>query len=707
MASDGVQSHQASQWWAKRSQLSALLHREWRRHGRILRGRWRRLHDESQYHKRGYVHRRQRYDCRNGSIAFVGQVANPRLSPGQPVTYTTTNAGAGGGTVFGQGSYNNGGPFHVGNKVDKHNNGFDADGNPINSLHIDTGANFYKNQVEDGPLRFEETYQQGQDAPIVVPVHLGWTGQDWAWWSTSYFYNPDPTPTPKPYPYPYPYPGPSYPNIPTPDSPTVPTIGYPTITDNPVPTGGSPGIDIPTAGTPNTGYVPVVSGGPIAPPTPTGTNGGDVTGGGMTGGGDGGGTAGDVPKLPGTGTVGTSSWTADGFDPITPMDPGVNDPSAGDQGHLFDNDPSAGADPPGGFGPKGGGGKPSKPSKSNKSKKPPTGPPRPVSRPNIPIHVVPDIPILQDIVGSYSGPAMNLISSTSAVASQATQFTAQNYNPNSAATGIFNGALASQAGGAASALNKGNNSDPLCGAASSFASQGGNIAPSPAPSLSPSFSPSPAPTPTPSPAPSTTTGGKGDPWNYTQTPRDTTDTGKQRSKYKKGTASGGICYHPSETDLRDIPVGLVPPNTTMSTTTVTVGPNAFFAAGVPELVNGSIKSGYRWGVDTSTGDLVFYSISFSQSPIEAVRFCNAGQVIRWRSTENVYGELSHANTGNQRYSFPDTTGTVIVGTNVIADGAGSLLLNGHTGGSGPVSTTPKLVKMRASDGQDYWFEGYQ
>jgi hypothetical protein len=160
--------------------------------------------------------------------------------------------------------------------------------------------------------------------------------------------------------------------------------------------------------------------------------------------------------------------------------------------------------------------------------------------------------------------------------------------------------------------------------------------------------------------------------------------------------------------LRDIPVGLVPQNTSLSTTTVTVGPNAYFAAGVPELVNGSIKSGYRWGVDTTTGDLVFYSISFSQPPIEAIRFCNAGQVIRWRSTENFYGELSHANTGNQRYSFPDTTGTVLVNTLVAADGATSLVLNGHTGGSGPTSTTMKAwLKMRGMDGLDYLIAGYQ
>jgi hypothetical protein len=136
------------------------------------------------------------------------------------------------------------------------------------------------------------------------------------------------------------------------------------------------------------------------------------------------------------------------------------------------------------------------------------------------------------------------------------------------------------------------------------------------------------------------------------------------SKYSRGTANGGIVFHPPETDLRDIAKGLIPDRVTLSTMTVAVGPNAYFAAGVPELVNGSIKSGYRWGVDTSTGDLVFYSISFSQPPLEAVRFGNAGQTIRWRSTNNNYGELAHNNTNGRIYNFPDKSGTVAMITDI-------------------------------------------
>lgn len=625
--------------------------------------------------------------------------SNARIATGNaPVTYTTTNPGASGGVIIGQGSYNDGGPFHVGNKADKHVNGFDADGNPINSLHIDTGANFYKNQAEDGPLRFEDTYQSGQDAPVVVPVHLGWTGQDWAWWSTSYFYNPDPTPKPNPYPYPYPYP---YGDpVPTPGPTPTPTPTPYNPNPNPypwVPTGGTPTPGGPTwgPGVGNPGYVPVSTGGPVTPSwggggggDPGGGNvptGGDISQGGVTGGGTTGTGAGGTPQ-PGD----VIGYTDDGIPIRQPPNPPGYNPQP----------PSPSPDGGGGGG--GGGGQPPAP-------QPPTGPSTPHIPPDIPVYVLPNLPVVQDVIGSISttGGTMNTIASTGAIVSQAMQFAAQNYGNGDTSGNLFNNPVASPSGSAAA--NKNSNSDPACGGMSSFAAQGGTTPSSPAPSPSPTPpSPSPAPSPTPSPAPASTGGGEGDPWDYTQAPRDTTDGSKQKSKYKRGTASGGICFHPSETDLRDIPAGLVPPNTSMSTTTVTVGPNAYFAAGVPELANGGIKSGYRWGVDSATGDLVFYSISFSQPPLEAVRFCNTGQVIRWRSTENVYGELSHANTGNQRYSFPDVTGYVGIISAVVADGGGTLVTNGHTGGSGPASAAiAKWIKIRASDGADYFIEGYQ
>lgn len=592
----------------------------------------------------------------------------------------TGGAGGGmaaqGGVTIGQGSYHYSGPLHVGaSKGDKHYHGDDADGNPINGLHIWAKMNFYLNQVEDGPLRIE-TWQPGNDQDIVVPVHFGWTGQDWAWWSTSHFYSPDPPPyPPPPYPpypptitpvpfFPWPWPAP----VPTPGPGPAP---YPNV---PTPYPHYP-VDIPTVGVP-TGYIPVSSGGgTIAPSTATGgttSTGGDLGGTISTDGGP------SVPSVPPTPSTGSSPLEGVKVNPLYPG--GIHPEEPGDDRHMF-------------------------PVITNGQGQSSVGPAISIPGPTISSTILGQIPFLsQDTItgSSVTGPPIRTIASTAAIVSQAMAFGAQNYNANQTDGGLF-GNLSS------SALAKTSSSSPLTGMASTFGAQGGTIPSSPAPSPSPSWSPSPTPSPTPSPAPASTTGPGGDPWVYTASPRGQKMTGKQMSKYGRGTASGGIVFHPPETDLRDAPVGMVPNGVTLSTMTVAVGPNAYFAAGVPELTNGSIKSGYRWGVDTTTGDLVFYSVSFSQPAIEAIRFCNTGQVIRWKSTQGVYGELSHANTSNQRYAFPDVTGRVVVNTSVVADnGAGTIVTNGHTGGSGPVSATiARWLKVRADDGQDYFIEAYQ
>ena len=108
-----------------------------------------------------------------------------------------TNTPRSSGIIIGQGSWTDGGPFHPGNTNDKHKHGTDADGNPINAQHLWTQSLFYRDQYRDGPLRFENIpYQMGQDQALIVPVHLTYTGADWAWYSTSYFYK---TPPPPPY----------------------------------------------------------------------------------------------------------------------------------------------------------------------------------------------------------------------------------------------------------------------------------------------------------------------------------------------------------------------------------------------------------------------------------------------------------------------------------------------------------------------------
>jgi hypothetical protein len=385
--------------------------------------------------------------------------------------------------AIGHGSYSQGGCLHVGHANDKHRKGVDADGNPINPLHIFHRFNLYKNKKEDGPLRIETYQRPDQDLNKKIPVHFGWddAGQDWAWWTTSVIYYP-PTPTPVPFP-----------------------------------------------GIPTEGPAPIVV--PHLSPTQTPTLG---------------------PSVATPGVIGGDS-TFSGPDKIS-----------GD------------------------------------------------SRVRLPLRLA-----FADGVLATAGYAMR----------------AQNWTDNQIDTGVFN---ASDAGS-----KKGQTSNPICGIGSSFAAQGGTI------SASGSIA-------------ATNTGGEGDPFVYTQIPRGRSEAGKPTSKFIGGTASGGIVYHPPEVDLRDVDVGLAPDNVTLSTTYILTAPGAYFGCGVPELVNGSIKDGFSWGVDSATGDLIFRTHTASAAADAAIKFDLAGQDIGWRSGTDFYGTLSHNNTAARAYDFPDRTGTVVV-----------------------------------------------
>jgi len=596
----------------------------------------------------------------SGMVATTGQGQAVKAGAAPEEVVTTPGKA---GIVVGQGSYTDNGPFHVGNKTDKHNHGADADGNPINALHIWTGALFYRNQVEDGPLRFEKIYKQGEDKSIVVPVHLAWSGSDWAWWSTTDTYHPD---------YPYNPSIPTNPGIPTyPTYPSIPTGG-----SNPIPTGGgSPGGGgVPTGGggggqpgggfTPftgdlpgvPTGHTPIVSGGDLEGPwgggtgtpgiQPTSPTGGDLSGGAPTGYvpiSSGGPVGGGGPGSGGGGTPGGGSSGGDnglppsfGIDPSTgrpygsnPTPDPIDDPSAGDQGDLFatQTPPNTGNPPGGGANP--GGGSP-KPFDNN-----PNPPPKPK---NFDLPFDPGGTTFDMAQNSQAGKPFNMISIAGALNTTAQTFQAQNYNPGSSDSGAFTKPNSQ-------ALSKSASTSPLTGAMSSFAAQGGST--------------SAGVTASGSPFPANTSGAQGDPWVYTATPRGQSFGGAPRSRYKSGTANGGIVYHPVETDLRDVGNGMKPSGVTLNTFLVMTAPGAYFGCGVPELVNGGIKSGYRWGVDSTNGDLVFYSISSSQAAIEAMRFGNTTQRISFASQMGVNGTLAHNNTSARTWTFQDASGYVI------------------------------------------------
>lgn len=132
-----------------------------------------------------------------------------------------------------------GGPFDVGHYGDKHAIGSDADGNPINSLHISCDALFKMigDPLRDGPVLFEAMeWPDPKEHPYPVLVHLSWDQRcdigegkakegAWRFWTTSYWDPTRPTITPE--------------RTPTPD-PKDPQP--PPETGTPTPTGGEGGV---------------------------------------------------------------------------------------------------------------------------------------------------------------------------------------------------------------------------------------------------------------------------------------------------------------------------------------------------------------------------------------------------------------------------------------------------------------------------------
>lgn len=264
--------------------------------------------------------------------------------------------------------------------------------------------------------------------------------------------------------------------------------------------------------------------------------------------------------------------------------------------------------------------------------------------------------------------AFNIVAMLTALATPAIVYRPQNYSAGQINTGLFPDLFENPkpAGGATDAAKKQKKADnnPITLGTSAFGAQGGQIGTYPT---------------------GTYTGGEGDPWVFTSVPKGTVSAGKQTSKYIGGTASGGIVYHPPETDLRDVAsYGMVPPNVSLSTCYVDVGPGAFFSAGIPELVNGRIKDGFSWGWDSATGDLIYRSHVSSGAPSNAVRFNVATQNVSWYSNTSFQGILDHANTADRTYTFPNISGTVALtsgsgiftpGSVIFADAIGELSEN--------------------------------
>jgi len=78
------------------------------------------------------------------------------------------------------------------------------------------------------------------------------------------------------------------------------------------------------------------------------------------------------------------------------------------------------------------------------------------------------------------------------------------------------------------------------------------------------------------------------------------------SRFDAGTGNGGVVYLPPELDLLDVERATYVP--TASTSYIVAHPGVYWAAGYARVGSGDVKTGYRWGTD-STGILTFSSMS--------------------------------------------------------------------------------------------------
>jgi len=196
----------------------------------------------------------------------------------------------------------------------------------------------------------------------------------------------------------------------------------------------------------------------------------------------------------------------------------------------------------------------------------------------------------------------------------------------------------------------------------------------------------------------------GNEWTYTQNPA--------KSTYVGGTASGGIVFLPPEITLEFNAVDLAPPWATQSTSYFVAAPGTYFAAGLPELATGGLKTGWRWGVDTA-GALNWSTMSATGVATEHAVF---------RPDGSVYLERAIRTTGVP-YTFVDADDVVLASAGVTVTLPDATLSRGRTcvvknvgaavtatvdtdGGTIDGDATQTLADGEAiqciSDGSDWW-----
>lgn len=152
-------------------------------------------------------------------------------------------------------------------------------------------------------------------------------------------------------------------------------------------------------------------------------------------------------------------------------------------------------------------------------------------------------------------------------------------------------------------------------------------------------------------------GTPGGPYLDTATGRQYTNK-PRTARYPGGDGAGGLAFLTPQTDLSLIDEGLVAP-TDESPSYILVGPNVRFAAGLPELSGGGVKSGWAWGANDA-GDLVFEQFDATGASLQTVTFPPAGGSATMQA---IFGQTQDA-----------TVGGTATETSIIGSGVGTLTI---------------------------------
>lgn len=122
------------------------------------------------------------------------------------------------------------------------------------------------------------------------------------------------------------------------------------------------------------------------------------------------------------------------------------------------------------------------------------------------------------------------------------------------------------------------------------------------------------------------------------------------------TANGGIAFINPELEMMDYAKDFAPTSVSKSTSYVAATPGVYFAAGTPVPATGGLKSGVRWGVDSS-GHLQFTGLSSAEVATNALKILSSGAVQHQSTLLGFFGvtPATRAAAYTQTYATADRT----------------------------------------------------